>query len=362
MDNKRMYKKWVIVIVLMICNHYSLQAQSPSKKYFNIDPTKYNEGFTYLVFPFNTVFVKSKKIKTISYTSDYNGTNFNERKEFYEFNSEGNLIKEYMVKITSASQKDTIVYKEYVYNTNTNLLDTVFTFESANKATEVSCYHYDDQKRLQKILNFSLTELQKIDTSLLLTDGDMALLPPGIPMNDNEEFIDKTCIKGRPLNLSVLYIMKKDNDFNSLHYTYSQKDGFDVRLETTLYDFSKKYNKVDTFQGNIAYYSYKNRVVQKWTQASSMKQLFPREMYKYKGVLLDSINEYRYYRPRNTAFQYDKKNNLIGLSNIWQGKKVSDLEMIYDKRGFLVTIIRKSQSNLKEYFMDATVNFEYEYY
>ena len=50
------------------------------------------------------------------------------------------------------------------------------------------------------------------------------------------------------------------------------------------------------------------------------------------------------------------------MEDIWNGQKVSELEMRYDEKGFLISIQRKSDAAKAHYFEDRTLKVTYSFY
>lgn len=335
---------------------------------FEINPARYDGVFTYLVFPFNEAFIKKRAIKRISYVIDNADKKNGIFKHCYEFDMNGRLTKEYGINIKDAIKKiDTVKYEERIYNSITGLLDTLIKFDDRPLMTNISCYHYDRLNRLESILYFGLSEIklpkhiEKGNKNDLNESGGIPALPE--PKKDEIEMADRSAINGRPVDAFAFLLMKKTNDFSSVHYKYYLKDGYAVEEQTTLYDFSKSYGGTDTCKSKEYYYTYGNKIVMRMNQYDCVTQPYMSEFYIYTKGLLDSIKSAGVSKLKDVVFRYDKKNNLTGLTNIWSGKGVSDLEMIYDRKGLLKTLKRQSlSSSMADYFMDNVLTFEYEFY
>jgi hypothetical protein len=335
---------------------------------FEINPAKYDGVFTYLVFPFNETFIKKRMVKSISYVAENNDKKKGVFKHCYEFDINGHFIKEYGITIKEEiKQIDTVKYEERVYNLITGLPDTVIRFDNRPLLTNISCYHYDSQNRLESILYFGLTETKPLQTayqkdpSIKNEFAGIPVLPE--PRQEQTETANKSAINGRPVDASAFGIMRRTNDFSSIRYKYYLKDRFSVEEQTTLYDFSKRYDGTDTCKSKVYYYTYGNKIVMKMNQYDCVSRPYSSEFYIYKKELLDSIKSAGISKLKDVVFRYDKKSNLSGLTNIWSGKGVSDLEMIYDKKGLIKILRRKSfSSSIADYFMDNVLTFEYEFY
>ncbi|NML71779.1 hypothetical protein HHL23_18550 [Chryseobacterium sp. RP-3-3] len=67
--------------------------------------------------------------------------------------------------------------------------------------------------------------------------------------------------------------------------------------------------------------------------------------------------------PKTERYTYDTNKNLVLMEDLWNGQKVSELEMIYDKKGFLTSIQRKSDAmDMVQYFQDRTLWLTYTFY
>ncbi|MGE8431534.1 hypothetical protein [Chryseobacterium joostei] len=67
--------------------------------------------------------------------------------------------------------------------------------------------------------------------------------------------------------------------------------------------------------------------------------------------------------PKIEKYTYDKNRNPVRMKDIWSGQKVSELEMSYDKKGFMTTIQRKSEAaKMIQYFLDRILKATYNFY
>ncbi len=334
------------------------KSQQQPRGLFKIDPAMYDEGFAYFVFPFNDTFIKANKIKTIGYAIDKSPN-----KRIYEFDKNGHLIKTYWILIKEQSNKvDTSHFDERIYNPITGILDTLIEFSEGYSTPRIFCFHYDKQNRLERILRFVLDDMTTEDRKNEEIIFERMVSAPRLESDIKRERVNKSNIHGRPVDTSTLNIMIRNNDFSSIRYNYYMRDQFAVEQQTEFYDFLKKYGDTDTCKIKTFYYSYNKQVTMKFFQFDCKGRDIASKYYIYKNGLLDSIIEADRWKAKDVKFMYDSKNNLTGLYNIWDGEKVSYLEMIYDEKGLIKALRRKSAWGKADYFMDATLVFTTEFF
>ncbi len=66
--------------------------------------------------------------------------------------------------------------------------------------------------------------------------------------------------------------------------------------------------------------------------------------------------------PKTEKYVYDQNRNLKLMEDSWNGRKVSELRMSYDEKGFLLSIQRKSDAAKAEYFEDRILKAIYSFY
>lgn len=350
----------ILCIAIFIC--ICCKSQQKPGNLFKVDPSLYDNGpYRYFVFPFNDTFIMANKIKTITYGKPSN-------KHINEFDRNGHLIKTYLLQTKKQSKKaDTLELEERIYNPVTGLLDTLIEFHESYIPNDpfltdatVSCYHYDNQNRLEKILRFDIFSIEPAEPkNENPTDYDTESMI--LPISESEkklEPVNKSGIRGRPVDTAAFNIMKRNNDFSSTRYKYYMKDRTVVQEQTELNDFSKIYGHNDTCEKQTVYYSYNNRFYLKFNQYECKENDIPSEYYRYKNGLLDSMVQVFKYRP-DIHFMYDSRNNLTHILGVKKGEYISVVKMTYDERGILKTIQRRPTRDMDDWYMvDDTLVFE----
>jgi hypothetical protein len=330
--------------LLFCCSVFVSKAQvSP---FYTVTPFEEDGYFSKTVFPFNPAFLKSNKVKSISLKyNDEEGMNYR-----YHFTLNG-LLESMTAMRYSKEKTDTAFYTLYYYNAN-GLVDKKARIDYHDGIVTMSCYQYDEKNRTDIIRIFSLNS----QMPNRLTNSDW--------QGEPAPFIDKTILQGGLPNESVLRRMTTEHEFSSWRYRYYTKDKFEAEERTEYYDFRKQNGNQDTCAQKITYYYFDRLPVALFLHTGCADKTMPSELYRYQeGLLAEKTDAPGSLEPKTEKYSYNKNKNLVLMEDIWNGEKVSELIMSYDKKGFLMAIQRKSAgAKAIHYFEDRVLKATYTFY
>jgi hypothetical protein len=313
--------------------------------FYNIAPLEDDDYFTKTVFSFNPTFMKSNKVMRILLQSEEQiGMSY-----IYNFNTDGMIVS--MTSIRYDNEKlDTAFYTRYAYNLH-SLIDKKARIDYSNGIVKISSYQYSKNNKVDVIRTFTLN----------------AQMPNRRQNNDwqGEHVlgVDNMILKGKFPDESLWKQMRANNDFSSVQYRYYTENKFEVEERTEYFNFSKNSGNLDTCYQKKTYYYLKGYPAVLFLHHGCTVEKTPSELYQFKdGLLLQLSDAPSSLDPRIEKYVYDQNRNLKLVEDIWDGRKVSELEMSYDEKGFLISIQRKSDAAKANYFEDRTLKVTYSFY
>lgn len=341
--------KYLLISFLtgLLCCFNVLVSKAQLIPFYTVTPFEEENYFTKTVFPFNPTFIKHNKVKSITLKNSTEiGMNYS-----YGFNPNGQVTTITVVR-QDKEKLDTAFYTRYYFHTN-GLLDKKAKIDYRDGIVKVSAYQYDEKTRIDKIQIFALN----------------AQMPNRPQRNDwqgeSVPGVDKTVLQGTLPDQNLLNKMASENQFSSWHYRYYAKDKFEAEERTEYFDFLKQNGSPDTCYQKKTFYYLKNNPVALFLHNGCADKTIPSVLYQFKEGLLLAQTEpsSSNLEPKNEKYSYDKNKNLVLMEDIWNGQKTSELIMIYDKKGFLTTIERKSTTpKMVDYFEDRTLKITYSFY
>jgi hypothetical protein len=302
--------------------------------------------FTKTAFPFNPSFMKNNKVKSIVLkNNDENGINY-----IYDFNPDGQVVSITNIQYNK-ERIDTTFYIRHYYNTK-GLIDKEARIDYNNGIVKISSYQYDEKNRIDKIRIFSLNSEMP---NRLQNSGWLGESAPGV---------DKIVTLGALPNENLLNKMIAENSFSSWQYRYYNENRFEVEERTEYFDFLKHNDNQETCNQKKTYYYLNKRPAVLFLHNGCSDKTTPSELYQFKegflSTLADAPNSIE---PKSEKYTYNKNKNLVLMEDIWSEQKVSELVMTYDKKGFLTTIQRKSDTvKMTQYFEDRILKISYSFY
>lgn len=339
------YKLSSFLTLILLCSTI-ITAKAQVTNFYTVTPFEDDDYFTKTVFPFNPVFMKNNKVKSILLKSDEKiGTKY-----IYNFNSGGFI--ESMTTIRYDKEKtDTAFYTKYYYKV-AGLIDKKARIDYRDGIVKVSNYQYNDKNKIDIIRIFSLNSQMPNRQQNSDWQGEPV---PGV---------DKIILKGSLPNESLWKKMTTENEFSSWQYRYYSENKFEVEERTEHFNFQKKSGDVETCYQKRTYYYLNGFPAGLFLHEGCTAKKSPSEIYQFKErLLLQLTNAPSNPESKIEKYMYDKNKNLILMEDIWGGQKVSELEMTYDEKGFLTSIQRKSDAvNRVQYFQDRTLRLTYSFY
>jgi len=313
--------------------------------FYHVTPMAIEGYFTKTIFPFNPTFMKANRVKNITLKSRENGI-FNS----YTFNSNGLLNSISMVRYDK-EKKDTVFYTTYCYLAN-GLLAKEARIDYHSGIIKIKVYSYDEKNRIENISIFSLN----------------AQMPNQVQNNnwigEPVAGVAQLILKGSWPDENLLNNLIRENKFSSWRYRYYTENKFEVEERTEFFDFMKNGDSQDTCYQKITYYHLNNHPIAQFLHFGCAAKTIPSEQYEFKEGLLFAIHEIDTdIASKGEKYSYDKNRNLLSMQNIRNGQKVSELIMEYNKKGFLTTIQRKSETaKMSQYFEDRIFDLSYTFY
>lgn len=339
------YKFISFLTVLFIC-FTIVHAKAQTASFYITVPFEEENYFTKTVFPFNPVFIKNNKVKSIVLKDkgEY-GINYT-----YDFNPKGQMVSITNIRYEKEST-DTTFYTRYYYNPK-GLIDKKARIDYRDGVVRISSYQYDEKNRIDKILIFSLNS--KMPNRSQNSDW-LAESVPGL---------DKMVIGGTLPNESLFNEMITQNEFSSWQYCHYIENKFEVEERTEYFDFLKKNDNADTCYQKKTYYYLSGLPVALFLHNGCADKTTPSELYHFNEGFLSTLSDSpNNMEPKNEQYSYNKDKNLVLMEDIWSGQKVSELIMSYNKKGFLKTIQRKSDTaKMSQYFEDRILEVTYRFY
>ncbi len=339
------YKLTSLVTLILLCC-IMITGKGQIATFYTVTPFEEDDYFTKTVFPFNPTFIKNNRVKSILLKSDEEiGTKY-----IYNFNSGGFI--ESMTTIRYDKEKtDTAFYTRYYYKV-LGLIDKKARIDYRDGIVKVSSYQYDKNNKIDIIRIFSLNS--QMPNRLQNSDWQGEPVPR----------VDKIIIKGSLPNESLWKKMTAENEFSSWQYRYYTENKFEAEERTEHFNFHKKSDNPETCYQKKTYYYLNGFPAGLFLHDGCAAKKLPSEIYQFKeGLLLQLTNALSSPESKIEKYTYDKNKNLILMQDTWSGQKVSELEMTYDEKGFLVSIQRKSNaSNMIQYFQDRTLKLTYTFY
>ncbi len=144
---------------------------------------------------------------------------------------------------------------------------------------------------------------------------------------------------------------------------YNNENEFEAEERTEYFNFSKNIGNLDTCYQKKTYYYFKGHPAMLFLHNGCAVEKAPSELYQFKeGLLLQLTDAPSSLDPKTEKYVYDQNRNLKLMKDIWNGRKVSELGMRYDEKGFLISIQRKSDTAKGHYFEDRTLKATYSFY
>lgn len=338
------YKFTPFLSLILICGIMVCKAQIVP--FYKVSPFEDDDYFTKTVFPFNPAFMKSNKVKSILLKSDEQaGTRY-----LYNFNPNGFI--ESMITLRYNKEKtDTAFYARYYYNTN-GLIGKKARIDYWNGIVTINSYQYDNKNKINTIRIFSLNSQMPNRSQHNDWQGEPV---PGV---------DKMILKGSLPNENLWKKMMAENAFSSWQYRYYTEDKFEAEERTEYFNFQKNSENSDFCHQKKTYYYLNGHPAGLFLHNGCEPKKTPSEIYQFKEGLLSQLAEVPSSSDSKTEkYTYNTDKNLILLEDLWGGQKVSELEMIYDEKGFLTSIERKSKDmNMIQYFQDRNLKISYSFY
>ncbi|WP_286753435.1 MULTISPECIES: hypothetical protein [Sphingobacterium] len=313
--------------------------------FYNVAPLEEDDYFTKTVFSFNPTFMKSNKVMRILLQSEEKIG----MKYIYNFNPEGMIVSMTSIRYNNENV-DTAFYTRYSYNLH-GLTDKKARIDYSNGIVKVSSYQYNKNNKVDIIRTFTLN----------------AQMPNRSHNNDwqGEQVrgVDNMILKGTFPDESLWKKMTANNDFSSLQYRYYTENEFEAEERTEYFNFSKNSGNSDTCYQKKTYYYLKGHPAVLFLHHGCAVKKTPSELYQFKdGLLLQLSDAPAAVDPKTEEYVYDQNRNLKLMEDIWNGRKVSELGMVYDEKGFLISIQRKSDAAKADYFEDRTLKVTYSFY
>ncbi|MGU3375073.1 hypothetical protein [Chryseobacterium sp. M5A1_1a] len=339
------YKLASFLTLILVCS-ITITGKAQVIPFYTVSLFDDNDYFTKTVFPFNSNFIKSNKVKSILFKSDEKiGTKY-----LYNFDSKG--LMESMTTIRYDNEKmDTAFYARYYYNAK-GLIDKKARIDYRDGIVTISSYQYDKKNRIDIIRIFSLNS--QMPDRQKNSDWQGERVPR----------VDKMIIKGSLPNESLWKRMTAENEFSSWQYRYYTENKFEAEERTEYFNFQKKNGNPDTCYQKKTYYYLNGHPAALFLHNGCAAKITPSELYQFKdGLLLQLTDAPSSLEPKIEKYAYDKNKNLILMEDTWSGQKVSELEMTYDEKGFLTSIQRKSKEmDMIQYFQDRNLKITYSFY
>lgn len=342
------YPEYRLTSFLTLILVWSIMISSKAQgiPFYTVSPFEDEGYFTKTVFPFNPAFMKANKVKSILLKSDDEiGTNY-----LYSFTPNGSM--ESMTTIRYNKGKiDTAFYARYFYNTK-GLIDKKARIDYRDGIVRINSYQYDQKNRIDIIRNFSLNSQMPNRQQNSDWQGEPV---PGV---------DKMILKGSLPNESLWKKMTAENAFSSWQYRYFTENKFEAEERTEHFNFQKNSENSETCHQKETYYYLNGHPAGLFLHNGCEVKTRPTEIYQFKdGLLLQVTNAPSGPESKIEKYTYDTNRNLVLMEDLWSGQKVSELEMAYDKKGFLTSIQRKSKEmNMIQYFQDRTLKVTYSFY
>jgi len=313
--------------------------------FYQVTPVEIPGYFTKTIFPFNPTFMKGNRVKSVTLKSQENGIS-----NHYTFDSNG-LLENITMSRYNQEKIDTVFYTAYHYQKN-GLVTREARIDYHSGIVTIKVYGYDEKKRIDNIRIFSLNA--QIPNRTQNNDW-MGEPVPGL---------DQIILKGSWPDENLLNNMINENKFSSWRYRYFTENNFEAEERTEFFDFVKNGGSQDTCHQKITYYYFDNHPIVQFLHSGCAAKTIPSEQYEFKDGLLLAINETdASVEPRSEKYTYDNNKNLILMQNSWNGQKVSELIMTYNKKGFLTTIERKSETaKMAHYFEDRSLDLNYTFF
>ncbi|AZA76458.1 hypothetical protein EG347_02415 [Chryseobacterium sp. G0186] len=314
--------------------------------FYTVSPFKDEGYFTKTVFPFNPAFMKTNKVKSILLKSDEDiGTKY-----IYNFTPNGSM--ESMTTIRYDKEKiDTAFYARYFYNAK-GLIDKKARIDYRDGIVRINSYQYDQKNRIDIIRNFSLNS--QMPNRQQNSDWQREVIPR----------VDKMILKGSLPKDSLWKRMIAENSFSSWQYRYYTENKFEAEERTEYFNFQKNNGNSDTCHQKETYYYLNGHPAGLFLHNGCGAKTSPTEVYQFKdGLLLQLTNAPSSSESKIEKYTYNASMNLVLMEDLWSGQKVSELEMTYDEKGFLTSILRKSKEmNMIHYFQDRNLKVTYSFY
>ncbi len=339
--NYSLFSRFIGILVYLAPMTGNAQVAS----FYQVTPVEIEGYFTKTIFPFNSTFMKENRVKNVTIKSQENGI-----ANHYAFDSNGLLAS---INITRFNKEkiDTVFFTAYNYNTN-GLVAREARIDCHNGTVKIKLYGYDEKNRIDNIRIFSLNAQMPNRTQ---NNDWMGEPVPGL---------DQIILKGSWPDENLLNNMINENKFSSWRYRYFTENKFEAEERTEFFDFVKNGGSQDTCHQKMTYYYLNNHPIVQFLHSGCAAKTIPSEQYDFKDGLLLAITETNAsIEPRNEKYTYDKNKNLVLMQNSWNGQKVSELIMTYNKKGFLTTIQRKSETaKMAHYFEDRILDLSYTFY
>ncbi|MFE2862001.1 MULTISPECIES: hypothetical protein [Sphingobacterium] len=313
--------------------------------FYNVNPLEDDDYFTKTVFSFNSNFIKSNKVKRIL----LQGEEKIGMKYIYDFNPDGTIVSMRSIRYNN-EKPDTAFYTRYSYNSD-GFIDKKARIDYSNGIVKVSSYQYNKNNKVDIIRTFTLNAQM-----------------PNRPQNNDWQGeqvrgVDRMILEGVLPDESIWKRMTANNDFSSLQYRYYTENEFEAEERTEYFNFSKNSGNLDTCYQKKTYYYVKGYPAVLFLHNGCAVEKTPSELYQFKdGLLLQLTDVPSSLDSKTEKYVYDQNRNLKLMEDIWNGRKVSELEMRYDEKGFLISIQRKSDAAKAHYFEDRTLKAIYSFY
>lgn len=338
--------KLISFLTCILIGSMMIAVKAQEIPFYTVSPFEEEGYFTKTVFPFNPAFIKKNKVKSIALkNNEKTGTKY-----LYHFNPNGSM--ESMTTIRYHKEEaDTAFYTRYYYNAQ-GLIDKEARIDYRDGIVKISSYQYNKKNRIDIIRIFSLNA----QMPNRLQNSDWLGEPvPGA---------DKIVLRGALPDESLWKKMTSENQFSSWQYRYYTDQQFEAEERTEYFNFQKNNDNPDPCHQKKTYYYLSSLPVGLFLHNGCAAKKIPSEQYRFKDGLLSEITDApASLEPKTERYTYDKNKNLVLMEDLWNGQKVSELEMIYDKKGFLTSIQRKSDAmDMVQYFQDRTLMLTYSFY
>ncbi|QQT54503.1 hypothetical protein I6I98_04380 [Sphingobacterium multivorum] len=334
---------YFLTLILFFCIVAAGKAQV--LPFYNVTPLEDDDYFTKTVFSFNPAFMKGNKVKSILLQSEEKvGMTY-----IYNLNPDGMVVSTTSIRYNN-EKPDTAFYTRYYYNLN-GLIDKKARIDYSNGIVKVSSFQYNKNNKIDIIRTFTLNAQM-----------------PNRPQNNDwqgEQFpgVDNVILEGALPDESLWKKMTANNDFSSLQYRYYTENEFEAEERTEYFNFSKNSGSSDTCYQKKTYYYLKGHPVVLFLHNGCAVEKTPSELYQFKdGLLVQLTDAPSSLDPKTEKYVYDQNRNLKLMEDSWNGRKVSELGMSYDEKGFLIFIQRKSDATKAHYFEDRILKAIYGFY